>query len=299
MSVKKIEVIPSSSALLNLIMGVGGFPRGRITEISGPYSSGKTTIATEVVASCQKMKKEMVALYVDYEHAFDGLYARKLGVNLSPDRFLFVQPEYFEQGADIVLEAVTQSLCDLVVIDSTAAMTPKTELEGTLEQGSAIGIQARLMSTFLSRLTKRIPRGRHPAVVLVNQTRMHIDTRNPRNNKEKPAGGKAIDFYTSIRLQLEIAAAEGEEGRGSKGAEQLHKYNTVRVTCTKNKLAPPWMRGKIKIVYGEGIDNVASIAELAEARLGIVNGQGYVKYTGDTANTSISTRGREIGRAHV
>jgi len=298
-TVKEIEVYPSPSAIINSIMGIGGLPRGRVTEIHGPYSSGKTTIATEIAAELQVTDPNSVVLFLDYEHAWDAVYARKLGMDLSDDRLIFSQPEYFEQGAAVVDAFVSHDLVDLIIIDSAAAMTPKAELEGEFDPtkgGTQKGLQAALMSQFLSVLTKKIPRGRKPAMLILNQTRAVINIGGPpRKNapKEKPAGGNALKFYTSIRLLLEILVSEGAENRGTKITDQVYTQNRVRVTCIKNKLAPPWMRGELVMEYGTGVNNIISIGELAEAHLGIMSGSGYFKYDGDKAETSFSCRGRE------
>lgn len=297
-SVKEIDVIASPAVIINAVTGIGGFPRGRVSEIHGPFSSGKTTIAIECCAEAQRRDPNAVALYIDYEHAFDATYAHKLGADLSPDRFIFAQPEYFEQGAMIIDAFVEAGLVDIIVIDSAAAMTPKSILDGSWddEGGSQKGAQAALMSQFLEKITKKIGRGRKPALVLINQTRAVINIGGrPQKNapKEQAAGGNAIKFYTSLRLELEIVGKEGDENRGTKGTDQVYTQNKVRVTCVKNKLAPPFMRGVIVIEYGKGIDNLASIAELAEAKLGIMSGAGFFKYEGEIPETSFSCRGRE------
>lgn len=295
-TIKQIAVIPSPSAIINVVTGIGGFPRGRVTEIHGPYSSGKTTIAIEVAAMAQKVGS--VVLYLDYEHAFDAMYAHKLGLDLNEDKFIFAQPEYFEQGAQIAQEFLAADAIDLIVIDSVAAMTPKKELEGEPDEdgGTQKGLQASLMAQFLNRVTKMINRGRKPALVLINQTRAYINIGGrPQKNapKEVPAGGNALKFFTSLRLSLEIIGQEGEVNRGSKGADQLYTQNRVRVMAVKNKLAPPFIRGVLVIEYGKGINNLLSIAELAEAKLGIMSGAGFFKYTGLSDETTFACRGRE------
>lgn len=297
-TIKEIEVIPSPSATINAITGVGGFPRGRLSEIHGPYSSGKTTLAIEICAEAQRRLKDPVVLFLDYEQAFDAGYARKLGLDLASDKFIFVQPEYFEQGALIIDSMVDLDLVDIIVIDSAAAMTPRAELEGEWDKdgGSQKGLQANLMARFLSSITKKLNRGRKPAMVLINQTRAVIDIGGrPRKNapKEQAAGGNAIKFYTSMRILLEIVTGEGDAARGTKGTDQLYTQNRVRVTCIKNKVAPPWMRGTIIIEYGKGINNVASVGDLAEARLGIMSGAGFYDYTGEKPETTFKCRGRE------
>lgn len=303
-SIKKIETIPSPSAIVNAVTGIGGLPRGRMTEIYGPFSSGKTTIATEVAAEAQKADPKAVVLYLDYEHAFDATYAHKLGVDLNPSRFIFAQPDYFEQGAQIVSDYVQAGLVDMIVIDSAAAMTPKSILDGSFddEGGSQKGTQAALMAVFLDKITKMINKGRKPALVIINQTRAVINIGGrPQKNapKEQAAGGNALKFYASIRLELEIVNSEGDENRGTKGTDQIYTQNRVRVTAVKNKLAPPFVRGVLVIEYGKGINNIVSIAELAEARLGIMSGAGFFKYEGDTPGTTLSCRGREAFQGHL
>jgi len=304
LSAKTIEVIPSPSAIINAITGIGGFPKARVTEIYGPLSSGKTTIAIEVCAAAQKNDPDAVVVYVDYEHAFDARYGHALGLDLSPNRFIFVQPEYFEQGAQVIDKFLDEGIVDIVVIDSAAAMTPKSEFEGEMDQegGTQKGTQAALMAKFLSIATKKLNRGRKPPLVIINQTRANFiiggnkfQTRNL--PKEKPAGGSALKFYTSLRLELEPVGFEGDEARGSKGTDQLYTRTRIRITAVKNKVAPPFMRGKIVIDFGTGINNIESIADLAEARLGIMSGAGgFFKYEGDTTATSFSCRGRDAFR---
>lgn len=299
--IKQIQVIPTQSTIINAITGIGGFPRGRMTEVYGPFSSGKTTIATEAVVAGQQLNGE-AALYVDFEHAFDLAYGLKLGLNMSEDKFIFTQPEYFEQGADIVMEFVNADLVDMVVIDSAAAMIPKKELEGKLDHdgGTQKGLQAALMAQFLSKLTKRANKGRKPAIVLINQTRANIQIGGrpaPNAPKEKSAAGNAILFYSSLRMRLDPLGDEGDELRGKSGGrdgtDQLYTRKKVRVIVEKNKLAPPFMRGIIQIEFGLGTNDLVSVAELAEAKLGIMSGAGFIKYKGDTPETSFSCRGRE------
>jgi len=300
-SAKKIEVIPSPSAIINAITGVGGFPKARVTEIYGPLSSGKTTIAIEVCVAAQRADPEAICVYVDYEHAFDARYAHALGLNLDPSKFIFSQPEYFEQGAQVIDKFLDEGIVDIVVIDSAAAMTPKSEFEGEMDQegGTQKGTQAMLMAKFLSVVTKKLSRGRKPPLIIINQTRANfVIGGRPQKNmpKEKPAGGSALKFYTSIRLELEPVGMEGDEARGTKGTDQVYTKTRVRITCVKNKVAPPFMRGKIVIEFGTGINNIESIAELAEAKLGIMSGAGFFKYDGDTTATSFSCRGRDAFR---
>lgn len=297
---KQIDVIPSPSAIINAISGIGGMPRGRMVEIHGPFSSGKTTIAIEECVACQQADPGHRVAYIDFEHAFDAVYGRKLGLNLGKDQFIFAQPTYFEQGAEIIDMLVSNNLVDMVVIDSAAAMTPKADLLGEIDKdgGGQKGTQAALMARFLDRITKKLNRGRKPCLVLINQTRAVINIGgrpDPRAEKEQAAGGNGIKFYASQRYKLEIISQEGDENRntGGKGTDQIYTQNRVRVTCVKNKLAPPFMRGSLVIEYGKGINNILSIGELAEAKLGIMSGAGFFKYEGDKPTNSFSCRGRE------
>lgn len=299
-TVKQIDVVPSGCAIVDAVTGLGGFPRGRLTELYGGYSTGKTTLATQASAAAQRQRTANaseggVVLYVDFEHAFDAAYGHALGLDLSPEKFIFCQPDYFEQGDFIIDSFVNEGLVDFIVVDSAAAMTPKDELEGNpIEGGGAVGLQARLMSKMLARLTKKISRGRKPALVMINQTRARFDFKNAKNNGEQSAANSAIKFYSSVRMALEIIVSEGDEQRSAKSAtDQLYTNNRVRITTIKNKLAPPWMRGQFTISYGQGVNNLVSVAELAEQKLGIMSGAGFFKYTGDTAETSFTCRGRE------
>jgi len=303
-SAKEIEVVPSPSAVINAVTGVGGFPKARVTEIYGPLSSGKTTIAIEVCVAAQQADPEARCLYVDYEHAFDARYAHALDLNLDPTKFIFAQPEYFEQGAQIIDKFLDEGIVDIVVIDSAAAMTPRSEFEGEMDQegGTQKGTQSALMAKFLSVVTKKLNRGRKPPLIIINQTRANIVIGgNPAQNKhlpkEKPAGGNALKFYTSIRLELAVVKFEGESERGSKGTDQVYTRTRIRVTAVKNKVAPPFIRGQIVIDFGTGINNIESIASLAEAKLGIMSASGgFIKYEGDTTATSFSCRGRDAFR---
>lgn len=293
-TIRKIAVIPTGSVVLSAITGIGGYPRGRVSEVFGDYSTGKTTLAIEAIVQLQKAQPDAVAAYADYEHAFDPLYARKLGLDLSPDKFIFFQPEYFEQGDEIIDQFASEGLVDLVVIDSAAAMTPKDELEGKVDQAARIGLQAQLMSRMLGRVTKKLSRGRKPALLVLNQTRTKIDIRNPRNTRQDSASGQALKFYSSMRIQLEIMGKEGEEDRASKAVtDQVYTRNRVRAVVIKNKLAPPFMRGQLVIDYGIGVNDVVSVCELAEQKLRILNSSGFFHYAGDTPETNVTGRGRE------
>jgi recombination protein RecA len=294
---RSVDVIKTSSAILNAITVVGGFPRGRVTELFGPESTGKTTIATEAAIAAQIGNPSLGVLYVDFEHSFDASYAHALGLNLADDSFILCQPDSFEQGEEIIMSFLSdkdgqpRNLLSLIIIDSAAAMTPLAELEG----GGMIGLQARLMSKFLARITKRLSQGVKPALIVLNQTRTKIDMFNPRNTGEDSASGKALKFYSTIRLRMEALHGEGKELRQKEGGntDQVFTHQKVRITCCKNKVAPPWQRGTLVFTFGKGIDNVTSVAELAIKRLGVTNGGGFFNFNGSTAETSISCRGYE------
>lgn len=304
-TVRQIEVVPTGSTIIDAVTGLGGFPRGRLTEVYGGFSTGKTTLAVQGLSALQKEKRDAVGLYVDYEHAFDAGYAHNgLGLDLNPDRFIFVQPDYFEQGDQVIDSFVTEGLVDYVVIDSAAAMTPLIEMTGEIDDKEGgmgpLGTQARLMSRMLTRLTKKISKGRKPALVMINQTRARIDLKNPRKSGEQSAAGNAIRFYASVRLELENITGEGKDLSNAKATtDQMYTRNRVRVTCIKNKLAPPWMRGTFAIDYGKGVNNAASIGELAEQKLGLINSGGFYAYAGDTPETTIKGRGRDEFLHHV
>jgi len=287
----KVSVIPTGSIIMDMVTGLGGIPRGRITELYGPYSTGKTTIAITTMIELQKMKNT-VALYLDYEHAFDSTYAHHLGLDLNPDRLVFCQPESFEQGHAVIDEFVESGVVDLIVIDSAAAMTPQEELEGAVDASGRIGLQAQLMARMLNRVTKKLGRGRQPAFLILNQMRTKIDTTSRRGTRDEAAGGNAMKFYTTLKLELQQMEREGDENRGKPGTDQVYTKTLVRVVCTKNKLAAPYLRGKLTIEYGEGINNIVSVADLAESHLGVMSGAGFFKYTGDNPGTSFSCRGR-------
>lgn len=292
-AIKQIATSPSGSAIIDAVTGIGGYPRGRVTEIFGGYSTGKTTLAIHSGAAEQKKNPNAVILYLDYEHAFDASYAHALGLNLSPDKFVFCQPDHFEQG-DLVMDAYAQEgLVDMIVVDSAAAMTPQEDLEGKVDSTGRIGLQAQLMARMLARLTKKISKGRKPALLIINQTRTKIDLKNPRGTGEDAAGGHALKFYASLRIKLENITGDGDSARGSGVTDQVYTRNRVRVTCIKNKLAPPFRRGQLTIDYGKGVNNIVSVAELAEQKLGIMSGAGFFAYQGLTPETSFSCRGRD------
>jgi recombination protein RecA len=253
----EIEAIPTGSLSLDIALGVGGLPKGRIIEIYGPESSGKTTLALHVVAEAQKQGG--VSAFVDAEHALDPVYARKLGVNL--DNLLISQPDTGEQALEIADTLVRSGAVDVLVIDSVAALTPKAEIEG--EMGEMLpGLQARLMSQALRKLTGSISRS-NCMVIFINQIRMKIGVMY--GSPETTTGGNALKFYASVRLDIRRIGAikSGEDVVG----------NATRVKVVKNKVAPPFKQVEFDIMYGEGISRTGELVDLG-VKAGIVEKSG-------------------------
>jgi recombination protein RecA len=281
-----VSVIPTGSISIDAALGVGGFPRGRVIEVYGPESGGKTTLTLHVIAEAQKLGGQ--AAFIDAEHALDPVYARKLGVDV--DNLLVSQPDNGEQALEIAEALIRSNAVDVVVVDSVAALTPKAEIEG--EMGDQhMGLQARLMSQALRKLTGNIKRS-NTIVAFINQMRMKIGVMF--GNPETTTGGNALKFYASVRLDIRRIGAikNGEEVTG----------NMTRVKVVKNKVAPPFREAEFEIMYGQGISREGEIIELGSS-LGIIEKSGaWYAYKGnrigqgkDNARTYLQSN-REVAR---
>ena len=248
---QEVSVIPTGSLALDLALGIGGIPRGRIIEIYGPESGGKTTLALHIVAQAQKAGG--VAAFVDAEHALDPVYARQLGVDV--DNLLLSQPDTGEQALEIVELLVRSGAVDVIVVDSVAALVPRAEIEG--EMGDAhVGLQARLMSQALRKLTGVLSKS-NTSAIFINQIREKVGVMY--GNPEVTTGGRALKFYSSIRLDVR------RKGQPIKKGDQA-VANVVRVKVTKNKLAPPFREAELELYFGRGIDPVADLVTVAVDR---------------------------------
>ncbi|HVX66466.1 MAG TPA: recombinase RecA [Bryobacteraceae bacterium] len=270
-----VSVISSGSISVDAALGVGGFPRGRIIEIFGPESSGKTTVALHVVASAQKAGG--MAAFIDVEHALDPIYARQLGVDV--DNLLVSQPDYAEQALEIASALINSGSVDVLVIDSVAALVPKSELEGEMGE-SSVGVQARLMSQALRKLTGIVSKS-NTCLIFINQIREKIGVMF--GNPETTSGGRALKFYASVRADIRRIAAikEGDAVTG----------NRTRIKIVKNKVAAPFREAEFDILYGQGISREGDLIDLGVAQNIIEKSGSWYSYKGDRIG-----QGRENAR---
>ncbi|MBK8218910.1 MAG: recombinase RecA [Myxococcales bacterium] len=280
-----VAVVPSGSIGLDIALGIGGYPRGRIIEIYGPESSGKTTLTLHAIASVQKAGG--VAAFIDAEHALDPSYARKLGVKT--DELLISQPDFGEQALEIADMLVRSNAVDIVVVDSVAALVPKAEIEGDMGD-SHVGLQARLMSQALRKLTGTVARS-NCLLVFINQIRMKIGVMF--GSPETTTGGNALKFYSSVRLDVRRIGSIKEAATSDK-KDPTVVGNRTRVKVVKNKMAPPFREVEFDILYGQGISRAGDIVDLA-SDLGIVEKSGaWFSFQGERIG-----QGRENAKAYL
>jgi recombination protein RecA len=280
-----VQVVSTGSIGLDIALGIGGYPRGRIIEIYGPESSGKTTLTLHAIAEVQKVGG--VAAFIDAEHALDPTYARKLGVKT--DELLVSQPDYGEQALEIADMLVRSNAVDLIVIDSVAALVPKAEIEGDMGD-SHVGVQARLMSQALRKLTSTVARS-NCLLVFINQIRMKIGVMF--GSPETTTGGNALKFYASVRLDIRRIGAI-KEASAIGGKDPAVVGNRTRVKVVKNKLAPPFREVEFDILYGQGISRSGDLIDLG-SELGIIEKSGaWFSFAGDRIG-----QGRENAKTYI
>ena len=273
-----VDVIPSGALSLDIALGVGGFPRGRVIEIYGPESSGKTTVALHAIAEAQKQGG--IAAFIDAEHALDPVYARNLGVDV--DNLIVAQPDTGEQALEITEQLIRSGAVDLVTVDSVAALVPKAEIDGEMGD-SHVGLQARLMSQALRKLTGVLNKSKTVAI-FINQLREKVGIMF--GNPETTPGGRALKFYSSVRLEVRKQEAIKQNGE--------FKGNRTKVKVVKNKVAPPFREAEFDIIYGEGISNEGCVLDTA-ADLDIVNKSGaWYSYNGEKIG-----QGRENAKQYL
>src|SRR5271166_108869 len=280
-----VQVVPSGSIGLDIALGIGGYPRGRIIEVYGPESSGKTTLTLHAIAQVQKLGG--VAAFIDAEHALDPTYARKLGVKT--DELLVSQPDYGEQALEIADMLVRSGAVEIIVIDSVAALVPKAEIEGDMGD-SHVGLQARLMSQALRKLTASVAKS-NCLLVFINQMRMKIGVMF--GSPETTTGGNALKFYASVRLDIRRIGAI-KEASPATGKDPAVVGNRTRVKVVKNKLAPPFREVEFDILYGQGISRSGDVVDLA-SELGIIEKSGaWFSFGGERIG-----QGRENAKAYL
>lgn len=273
-----IEVIPSGSLALDVALGVGGYPRGRIVEIYGPESSGKTTLTLHAIAEAQKAG--LSAAFIDAEHAFDPVYARNLNINL--EELIISQPDNGEAALEIADTLIRSGAVDLIVIDSVAALVPQVELEGGMGDNQ-MGLQARLMSKALRKLTSTVSKS-NATVIFINQIRMKIGVMF--GNPETTTGGNALKFYASVRLDI-------RRGNAIKDQEEV-LGNETKVKVVKNKVAPPFKVAEFEIIYGEGVSRIGEIIELAVKHEIMEKSGSWYAYKGEKIG-----QGKENAKSHL